>query len=195
MGWTVEKHNGIYLPQIDWHLDARKPASNVFISHAHFDHMGDHAWVLCSPRTARLIQSRLPGKRSWRTPEFQEPFELAPGVRGTLYPAGHIVGSSMIWLENNGSSLLDTGDFKLSPNLAAENCVIPKADTLIIETTYGIPKYTFPPVNEVSKDIVQFCKDTIGDDLTPVLFGYSLGKSQELLKSLEGHDFTILLHP
>ncbi len=195
MSWTVEKRNGIYLPQIDWRLDARKPAKNVFISHAHFDHIGDHPSPLCSEGTAHLIRARLPGKREWQTHPFQKPFEIAPNTEATLYPAGHIPGSAMLHLQRNDSSLLYTGDFKLSPNATAEKCVVPKADTLIIETTYGIPKYTFPPVEEVARDIVDFCQDTLENGQTPILFGYSLGKAQELLKTLEGHSFRILLHP
>ncbi|HAT59495.1 MAG TPA: hypothetical protein DCS60_01830 [Opitutae bacterium] len=55
MNWVVEKRNGILLSAINWRLDARKPASNVFISHAHFDHFGNHPSVLCSEGTVRLM--------------------------------------------------------------------------------------------------------------------------------------------
>lgn len=195
MNWIVEQDNGIFLPEINWHLDARKPVSNVFISHAHFDHFGNHPSILCSTGTSHLLKARLGGEREWEAHGFQEPFEIARGVRAELFPAGHIPGSSMILLEKEGSTLLYTGDFKLSSNSSAESCIVPKADTLIIETTYGIPKYTFPPVSEVIKDIIQFCKDTIEDGYTPILFGYSLGKAQEILKSLEGQSFRVLLHP
>ena len=195
MSWVVEKKNGIFLPEINWHLDARKPASNVFISHAHFDHFGNHPSVLCSEGTARLLKARMPGKRKWKTYGLQEPFEISPSVKGALYPAGHIPGSSMLLLEKKGETLLYTGDFKLGPNLTAEACIVPKADTLIIETTYGVPKYAFPPISEVKKEILQFCHETIDDHRIPVLFGYSLGKAQEALKCLEGSGLKILLHP
>jgi len=195
MSWVVEKKNGIFLPEINWHLDARKPASNVFISHAHFDHFGNHPSVLCSEGTARLLKARMPGERKWKTYGFQESFEISPNVKGMLYPAGHIPGSSMLLLEKEGETLLYTGDFKLGLNLSAEACIVPKADTLIIETTYGVPKYAFPPISEVKKEILQFCHETIDDRHLPVLFGYSLGKAQEALKCLEGSGLKILLHP
>jgi Cft2 family RNA processing exonuclease len=101
----------------------------------------------------------------------------------------------MLLLEKRGETLLYTGDFKLGPNLTAEACIVPKADTLIIETTYGVPKYAFPPISEVKKEILQFCHETIDDHRIPVLFGYSLGKAQEALKCLEGSGLKILLHP
>ena len=195
MTWKVEKRNGIYLPEIDWHLDARKPVSRAFISHAHYDHFGKHASILCSRGTAQLLQARMPGERDWRIYDFDEPFEIEPGTNARLYPAGHIPGSAMLWLEREGKTFLYSGDFKLSPNLSAEACVVPQADTLVIETTYGIPRYTFPPVSEVIQDIIGFCKDTLENGETPVLFGYSLGKAQEILKALSGTEFEIMVHP
>lgn len=195
MTWLVEQRNGIFLPEINWHLDARKPAPNVFISHAHFDHFGNHPSILCSQGTAHLLKARMGGQREWRAYAFQEKFELVTGVQGELFPAGHIPGSAMLLLEKEESTLLYTGDFKLSSHLSAETCIVPKADTLVIETTYGVPKYAFPPVSEVVKDIVQFCRETIDDGQIPVLFGYSLGKAQEVLKCLEGSGLRILLHP
>lgn len=195
MSWKIEQRNGLYLPDLDWHLDARKPVKQSFVSHAHFDHMGNHQTILCSPPSAKLIQQRIPGKRKWRIYEFGEPFELEPGIEACLYPAGHIVGSAMLWLKNDGQSLLYSGDFKLSPGASAETCKPVKADTLIVETTYGLPRYTFPPESEVYDDIIKFCRDTLENGDTPVLFGYSLGKSQAILRSLTEADFEVMLHP
>ncbi len=195
MSWKVEQRNGIYLPDIDWNLDARKPVSRAFISHAHFDHFGKHASILCSRGTAQLLQARMPGERDWQVYDFDEPFEIEPRTFAKLYPAGHIPGSAMLWLERNGETFLYTGDFKLSQNLAAESCIVPQADTLVIETTYGIPRYTFPPASEVIQDIIGFCEDTLENGDTPILFGYSLGKAQGILKALSGTDLKIMAHP
>lgn len=194
MSWRIQQSNGIHLPQIDWHLDARKPVKRSFVSHAHFDHMGKHQEILCTPDTAALIQHRLPGERIYRIHEFGEPFELAPGTQASLHPAGHIPGSAMLRLENEHGSLLYTGDFKLSPSSSAETCQPVQADTLIIETTYGVPRYTFPPESEIAADIVRFCKDTLENGDTPVLFGYSLGKSQSILRWLTDSNLTVMLH-
>jgi DNA ligase-1 len=53
-----------------------------------------------------------------------------------------------------------------------------------METTYGRPEYVFPPTEEVIRGIVRFCREALENDETPVLLGYSLGKSQEMLSSL-----------
>ncbi len=195
MSWKIELDNGIYLPDIDWRLDARKPVEKAFVSHAHFDHLGDHQSILCSDVTAKLIQARLEGEREWLIHEFEKPFEIEPGVEAVFYPAGHIVGSSMLWLKREGVSLLYTGDFKLTPGKSAEPCVVPEADILVMETTYGLPRYVFPPAEEVIKDIIRFCQETLENGDTPILFGYSLGKSQEALSSLKSANLKIMMHP
>src|SRR5262249_53295513 len=42
--------------------------------------------------------------------------------------------------------------------------------------------------------IVRFCREALDNDETPVLLGYSLGKSQELLSSLGEAKFPLMLH-
>ena len=195
MGWTIEKENGLYLPEIDWHLDANKPTKRSFASHAHFDHLGKHETILCTKATATLAQQRLGGTRQWITYDFEESFEIAPGVEAKLYPAGHILGSAMLWLKKDGVSFLYTGDFKLSDSFLAEPCATPHADVLLTETTFGSPRYVFPSASDVLKDIVSFCRDTLENGDTPAIFTYSLGKCQEVLKGLENSGFNIMLHP
>jgi hypothetical protein len=102
----------------------------------------------------------------------------------TLLPAGHIFGSAMSLIEAEGASLLYTGDFKLRKGLSAEPCEPQHADLLIMETTYGRPEYRFPPTEAVMQGVIRFCKEALDNDETPVLLGYSLGKSQELLCGL-----------
>jgi Cft2 family RNA processing exonuclease len=79
------------------------------------------------------------------------------------------------------ASLLYTGDFKLRHGLSAEPCAPRRADILVMETTYGRPQYVFPPAAEVIRGVVRFCREAIDNDEVPVLLGYSLGKSQEML--------------
>ena len=70
MAWQIEFRNGVWLPQIGWWLDARVPVDRSFVSHAHFDHLAEHREILCSPGTARLMRTRLPGKRIEHVLEF-----------------------------------------------------------------------------------------------------------------------------
>jgi Cft2 family RNA processing exonuclease len=195
MPWDVQLRQGLHLPQIDWWLDAPRPAARSFVSHAHFDHMARHRLTLCTESTARLMYARQPARRELLALPFDRPHELAPGCRVTLLPAGHILGSAQFLAESEHGRLLYSGDFKLRPGRAAEICATPRADLLIMETTFGLPKYRLPPAEEVVAGIVRFCRETLADHAIPVLFGYSLGKAQELLASLAGAELPIMLHP
>jgi DNA ligase-1 len=63
-----------------------------------------------------------------------------------------------------------------------------------METTFGLPRYRFPPTERVIEQVITFCRETIDDGHVPVLLGYSLGKAQEILCSLEGAGLTPMLH-
>src|SRR5205085_9869781 len=146
-----------------------------------------------SERTGRLMQARLPGERREHVLAFREK-KTVRGLDITLIPAGHIFGSAQFFLETESGSLLYTGDFKLRPGRSAEPAEWRHADTLIMETTFGRPRYIFPPAEQVIGQIVAFCRETIDDNAVPVLLGYSLGKAQEILCSLDGAGLTPMLH-
>jgi Cft2 family RNA processing exonuclease len=63
-----------------------------------------------------------------------------------------------------------------------------------METTFGLPKYRFPATEEVTARIVRFCAEGLEEGETPVLLGYSLGKSQEVLCALMRAGMTPMLH-
>ncbi|MDX2187296.1 MAG: ATP-dependent DNA ligase [Opitutaceae bacterium] len=196
MAWTVQYQNGVYLPQVEWWLDAHHPVARSFVSHAHFDHLAPHREILCSEGTARLMRARMPAKRTEHIFPFGKVAQLENGLRASLHPAGHIFGSAQSLFEHDAhGSLLYTGDFKLRPGFSAERCATPKADVLIMETTYGRSHYRFPPTEKVLADILQFCRATLEDNETPVLFGYSLGKSQEILQGIARAGLPVMLHP
>ena len=194
MVWQPQLKNGIWLPQIGWALDATKSVPAAIVSHAHSDHIGRHRELVCSPPTARFIHARLPGRRIEHVLRFGQCEALTPDCSVTLHPAGHILGSSMIELRGAPGVLLYTGDFKLRSGLAAEACVAPRADTLIMETTFGLPRYELPPDADVIADIIQFCQTAVTDGAVPVLYCYSLGKSQEVLQALAPAGLPIMLH-
>ena len=195
MAWQVHSRKGVHLPQIGWSLDAQARAPRAFITHAHSDHIARHPEVICTPATARFLHARMPGRRTITELPFGRPHALESGVTATLHPAGHILGSAQILLDSaDHGSLLYTGDFKLRESLAAEKCATPRADTLIMETTFGLPRYTFPPDAEVIAQLIAFCKYTVADGATPALMCYSLGKSQEVLRAVAGAKLPVMLH-
>ena len=196
MSWQVEMRNGsVYLPEIDLWCDAHKPVERSFVSHAHFDHIALHKRVIVSEGTQRLMGARLPGEREEIVLPYDVPYAFDAETELRLFPAGHIFGSAMLYAKRAGESFLYTGDFKMRPGLSAERCAPPRADVVVMETTFGIPRYVFPPTEKVLGDMVHFCRSAIEDGEVPVLFGYSLGKSQELIASLSGAGIPVMLHP
>src|SRR5215831_1521739 len=190
----VDFKRGIFLPKLDVWLDPWDDQETAFVSHAHSDHIANHREMILSEKTARLMAARLPGQRI----EHQFPFGTEIDFRNAvicLLPAGHILGSAQIYIETEGESLLYTGDFKLRPGKSAEAAEWRPADTLIMETTYGLPKYQFPPTEQVISNLTKFCVETLEDRHVPILFGYSLGKAQEILAALHGSGLRVLLHP
>ena len=189
----VQYERGVYLPNENIWLDPWDPKPFAFVSHAHSDHIAAHEEIIVSERTARLMQARLPGKRNEIVLPFGEPTNVR-GLNVTLLPAGHIFGSAQFFLETDAGTLLYTGDFKLRPGRSAEAAEWRQADTLIMETTYGLPRYRLPPTELVVQQIVAFCREALEEGATPVLLGYSLGKAQEILCSLAEAKLQPMLH-
>src|SRR5438270_1647994 len=189
----VRYDHGVFLPAHDLWLDPWQPKRFAFVSHAHSDHVAPHQEMILSERTARLLQARMPGTRVEHVLPFGEQHRIHD-VDLTLLPAGHIFGSAQLFVAAKDETLLYTGDFKLRQGKSAEPAEWREADTLIMETTFGLPRYQFPPTEKIIEQIVAFCRETIDDGAVPVLLGYSLGKAQEIICSLDGVGLTPMLH-
>lgn len=188
---------GLYLPEADLWLDPPGGKPCAFVSHAHADHFARHQNVICSEVTAKLLHGRYGlAENRMETAAFHVPI-TRHGFRLRLIPAGHIPGSAMIHITriSDNSTLLYTGDFKTRRSRTAEAVNFLSADTLILETTFGLPGYEFPNPMEVESSVLRFVNDAFTDGETPVLLAYSLGKAQEALALLEEHGIPALLHP
>jgi len=184
-------------------MDPHEPVrdgSLSFVSHAHSDHTGNHTEVVFTEPTRRLMRARVAGRRTEHVLDYGVRTDSAQMGRPAglfslqLAPAGHVLGSAMALLEAEGRTLLYTGDFKLRQGLSAEPCVPLTADVLVMETTFGRPHYRFPPAEEVFAAVLRFCRDALDNDEVPVLLGYSLGKSQEILCALAHAGLPVMLH-
>jgi DNA ligase-1 len=191
----VEKDGGIYLPGPDVWLDAPRSKHRCVVTHAHSDHVASHKQVFCSPGTSALLKARYRHKSSYQVLNFFEPTEMN-GHLVELLPAGHILGSAMVHVTrlSDGATLLYTGDFKLEPGLTSEVAAPKPADLVIMECTFGLPKYEFPPLPIIQQNILEWCRKTLSEGHCPVLLGYSLGKAQELLGIFRETGLPIAVH-
>ena len=113
-----------------------------------------------------------------------------------LLPAGHIAGSSMLHLSRDadGASLLYTGDYKLRASSSCDAARFEQADTLVMESTFALPRYRFPSKAEVLEQIHAFIKKAFEGGATPLFYAYSLGKAQEVLCALADSGLSFMLH-
>jgi putative mRNA 3-end processing factor len=182
----VPQPQGFLVPELRLGLDVSRPIDgDVVVSHAHGDHMpkSKRLHAIATPATAALIRAR--GFRGELTElAFHQPMDLER-CRITLYPAGHILGSAMVHVESDAGSLLYTGDFKTPPSPTSDGCSFPtNVDLLITEATFGLPIYKWEPHEVLFEQIREFATSTLEEGMTPVFYGYSLGKTQEILHAL-----------
>ncbi len=193
----VTHPRGIYLPEADLWLDPHVGKARAFVSHAHSDHVARHGLTICSEITHQLMVVRKSAKKSGVvvSPRMREVLEWE-GWELRLLPAGHITGSAMLHVTRkaDGATLLYTGDYKLRQGLSAERCELMQADTLIMETTFGLPKYRFPPAEDIMAQMLAFVRETLSEGGMPVLLGYSLGKAQEILCALRDEGLPVMVH-
>jgi DNA ligase-1 len=183
--------HGVSLPGHHLWLDPLVVRTFAFISHAHTDHARRHKEALLTPQTLALIpESRRP--RGWRMLGYGEPMRRGQGTV-TLHPAGHMLGSAQLHFEHNDTRLLYTGDIKLRQTAGAPRTFIPKADVLIIETTYGRPHFRFGDPDSTVEAIAMWCRRALDSRVTPVLLCHALGKTEEMMLALAPYGFTFAL--
>lgn len=181
--------NLIYIPEADLYLDSRKKRNFGFVSHAHSDHLKKHATILCTPQTADLAKVRVKNSRFEVLPYFTR--KKINRVNITLLPAGHIMGSAQILLENENTSLIYTGDFKPNASRTAEKLVYKTCDILIMESTFGKPEYVFPPKKDTEDLFIQKLREKLSAGITPVVYVYPLGKGQEILHLISSKNLPV----
>lgn len=186
--------SGLFLTLARLGVDVRRRQPRCFVSHAHADHIARHELALATPATARLYRHRLGARHRVREMAYREPVEFG-GLRLTAYPAGHCLGSAMLYAENGDRSLLYTGDFKLGPSATSAPAELPHADILIMECTFGRPQYRLPPREQVVERLLGLVHGALADGRTPVIHAYPLGKSQEVTKLLTDRGVPVLQHP
>lgn len=175
---------GIYCKAAGVYLDPWKPVDKAIISHGHADHSRwGHKKYITHHRNVPIIKHRL-GEISVTGKNWGETF-MVNGVRFSLHPAGHIVGSSQIRVEHKGEVWVFTGDYKVEDDGLANPYETVKCHTFITECTFGLPAFKWANQTEVYNDINTWWAQNKADGKTSVLFGYSLGKAQRLLNHLD----------
>ena len=175
---------GLYCEAGDFHIDPWEPVDRAIITHAH----GDHAhWgsrhYLCSLEGERVLRTRLGPDATIESLAYGQSIDLN-GVRVSLHPAGHILGSAQIRVEHQGEVWVVSGDYKTDPDSTCTPFELVTCNTFVTESTFGLPIYRWTNEREVFDDIRSWWAANRDADRASVLFAYALGKAQRLLAGL-----------
>ena len=184
---------GIYLPELDLWLDSLRKKDKCVVSHAHSDHVARHIEPILTPQSGLLLEEYY--KKSIPIPlPYYETYENGNHTI-TFHPAGHCLGSAQTLIQSldTGEKILYTGDFKTRFNPINKPFELVPCDTLIIESTYGHPEYTFPEPSTVLDIAITKLKEWLDLGIRPVINSWKLGKSQEILHHLQLAGFNVLL--
>jgi putative mRNA 3-end processing factor len=125
---------------------------------------------------------------------YRAPFGLGE-LTLELFAAGHVLGSAQLRVTRDGLSVGYTGDLCTETTCAAEQAEVMPCDVLVLESTFGQPRYVFPPKSQTLGKVRAFVDDAFSDGVTPVLLGYALGKAQEILKFFSDLGYQCRAHP
>lgn len=184
---------GIWCAAGDFYIDPWQPVKRAVITHAHSDHArpGSESY-LCHYLTKPLLEFRLPGSVCQGI-DWNEPV-LLNGVRVSLHPAGHIIGSAQIRVEYRGEVWVVSGDYKTEDDGISGKMELLRCHAFVTESTFGLPIYQWKSQREIFFDIQNWILANREKGKNSVLIAYSLGKAQRLLPGLAEISATVYAH-
>ena len=156
----IQRPEGLYCPAGDFYIDPWRPVDRAVITHAHGDHarMG-HGHYLAAVKSESVLRSRL-GEITLQTLNYGEAIDHH-GVRLSLHPAGHVLGSAQVRIEHGGQVWVASGDYFVSgahdDNATCEPFEPVRCHCFITESTFGLPIYRWQPQQAVYDDISAWC--------------------------------------
>ena len=177
--------SGLYCPAGDFFVDPWRPVDRAVITHAHSDHAcrgcGHYLALRCGER---VLRARLGDEVVIDTIGPGEAIDIH-GVRLSLHPAGHILGSAQVRIERGGHVCVVSGDYKVEPDPTCAAFEPVRCHTFVTESTFGLPIYRWPAAGEVFVEVNAWWRANRDAGRASLLFGYALGKAQRLLAGLD----------
>jgi len=185
---------GLYCPAGGFHIDPWQPVDLAIITHGHSDHARPGSRQYLTEATGKpILQSRLGMNAPVETLRYDQTV-TRNGVKISLHPAGHILGSAQVRLEHAGEVCVISGDYKLEADGTCAPFELVRCHTFVTESTFGLPIYRWRPQEEIFRELNQWWHANQLVNRTSVLFCYALGKAQRLLAGLEPRLGPIFLH-
>lgn len=185
---------GIYCPSGDFYIDPWQPVNRAVITHAHSDHArwGSQRY-LCQEYSVPLLKLRLGADLQVQGVPYGESVYFN-GVKVSFHPAGHIIGSAQVRIEEGGEVWVVSGDYKIENDGISTPFEAVRCHTFITESTFGLPIYRWQPQAQIGADIRAWIAGNQAAGKASVLAAYSLGKAQRLLHLLNGVTDRFMAH-
>jgi putative mRNA 3-end processing factor len=184
---------GLFCAPGRFYVDPWSPVDRAVITHGHSDHASvGHAHYLVA-RDGEHITRRRVGDASIQTLAYGESLYVN-GVRVSLHPAGHVLGSSQVRLEYGGELWVVSGDYKLQPDPTCAAFEPVRCQTFITESTFGLPIYRWRDPRELFDDVTRWWRENQAAGRASVMYAYSLGKAQRILASVDAAVGPIYCH-
>lgn len=176
---------GFYCPPGDFYIDPWRPVPRAVVTHAHGDHLRRGSGSYLVSHEGRNVTSvRLYGQGEMQTVPYGETVQMN-GVRVSLHPAGHILGSVQVRVEHRGEVWVVSGDYKLQADATATAFEPVRCHTFITEATFGLPVYRWSDTQIVFNGINRWWRANAEAGRASILYGYALGKAQRLLSGVD----------
>lgn len=190
----VARPEGLYCPPGDFYIDPWRPVERAVITHAHADHArGGHAHYLAHELSAGILRARLGAGIQLQTLEYGEAVQHH-GVRLSLHPAGHVLGSAQVRVEHGGQVWVASGDYKLQADGTCTPFEPVRCDVFITESTFGLPIYRWPAQTDLLADINAWWQANADEGRPSVLLCYAFGKAQRVLHGVDAGIGPIVVH-
>jgi putative mRNA 3-end processing factor len=177
-------NRGIYCKQGNFYIDPWHPVDYAVTTHGHADHVkwGNKNY-LCHDLTKPILQQRYGLSDNVETLPYGKEIDIN-GVKLSMFPAGHVIGSAQIRLSYKGEICVVSGDYKTAYDGISTAFEPVKCHTFVSESTFGLPIYKWQPQEVIFDQIKNWAAANHLQGKTSILVAYSLGKAQRLIKNL-----------
>jgi putative mRNA 3-end processing factor len=186
--------DGFYCEAGDFFVDPWRPVQRAVVTHGHADHLtrGCSSYLVASAGE-RIFRTRLGEDAPLQTVEYGEVVTIN-GVKVSLHPAGHILGSAQVRVEYQGEVWVVSGDYKIDPDVTCAAFELVRCHTFISEATFGLPIYRWPQQQEVFDAIDAWWRANQQAGKASLLYAYALGKAQRILGGIDSSIGPIYTH-
>lgn len=190
----IPRPEGLYCPPGDFYIDPVKPVPRALITHGHADHArSGHGAVMASQQTLDIMAIRY-GEDFTKARQTAEGQTTIGDVTVSFHPAGHVLGSCQIAVEQGGTRAVVSGDYSRVANPACAPFEPVDCDLFITEATFALPVFNHPPPSQEIGRLLDSVREF--PERAHLVGAYALGKAQRVIMLLReaGYDAPIYIH-